>query len=293
MTGMTRSVPLEAAVLVELPPPAPPLDCSQPLTAMHLPTSDVMRFVRLSLAALCMSALPAAAQQARSGPTVAVMYFNASAIGGGSDYESLRVGIADMLITELQSNRSIVVVERDALRKILEEQDLVTERRVDPETSARVGKVLGAQHMILGGFLVERSGRMRLDARAVNVETSVVEYVESVTGRSDDVIALVGSLAGKLNAGLKLPGRPAPPGNDAEAWRSAARASTASAAKPAASAFEAMRIYARALVEDDAKNASVALALYRQFLNETPVAFATSYRQKAESRVKVLSGGTD
>jgi hypothetical protein len=147
--------------------------------------------------------------------------------------------------------------------------------------------------MILGGFVVDRSGRMRLDARAVNVETSVIEHVETVTGSAEDVISMVGILAGKLNGGLKLPGRPAPPSNDGQAWSAAVRSIAVGAPKPAGNPLDAVRIYARALVEDDAKNAVAAVALYRQFLSETPVTFATSYRQKAEARLKVLSGGID
>src|SRR5262249_1434001 len=46
-------------------------------------------------------------------PTVAVLYFDNGAIGRAADYEPLRKGMADMLITELSRNQNLRVVERD------------------------------------------------------------------------------------------------------------------------------------------------------------------------------------
>ncbi len=161
----------------------------------------------LALAAL---AAPAAAiaQGPSAAPTVAIMYFNNGSLVDHDDYEPMRKGMADILITEMQSNPRIRVIERDALQKLLDEQKLGEEKRTDPATSARIGKLLGAQHMIVGGFFIDRKGRLRLDARSVNVETSEVEHVETTAGNADDVLEVIAELARKLNAGLKLPGKP-------------------------------------------------------------------------------------
>jgi TolB-like protein len=229
------------------------------------------------------------AQTPARGPTLAVMYFNNGAIGARDEYEPLRVGMADILITELQANPRIVVVERDAIQKILEEQNLVTQQRTDPATSARLGKILGAQHMILGGFVIDPSGRMRIDARAVNVETSQVEHVETAEGRTDDILAVVSNLARKLNDGLRLPARPQtpppPPPPEAKQQTDPQRARV--------SPFKAIQTYARALTEDTGKNRAAALALYRQFLDEAPVTYAVAQRKYSENRIRVLAGGTE
>jgi TolB-like protein len=244
--------------------------------------------VALALASLVAGAGLLQAQTPARPPTVAVMYFNNSALTANAEYEPLRVGMADILITELQSNPRITLIERDALQKLLEEQDLVKEKRTDPATSARLGKILGAQHMILGGFLIDRGGTLRVDARAVNVETSEVVYTESAQGKADDLLQVIAELARKLNSGLKLPGRvgevrpPAP--------------SPSTETRPAAqqvSPFKAMQTFARALVAEDGKDRAQALALYRQFLNETSVTFAVAQRAKAEKRIQVLSGAGD
>lgn len=234
----------------------------------------------------------AVAQGGANAPTVAIMYFNNGSLVDHDDYEPMRKGMADILITEMQSNPRIRVIERDALQKILDEQKLTEDKRTDPATSARIGKLLGAQHMIVGGFFIDRKGRLRLDARSVNVETSAIEHVETTNGNADDVLEVIAELARKLNAGLKLPGKP-------EGTRDRAPSSSGSkprpstgtdvASAPTVSPFKAMMTYARALSEDDAHNTRSALALYKQFLSETKPTFAVAQRQKAEERVLALS----
>ena len=239
-----------------------------------------------------------ASAQATRPPTVAVMYFNNSSLVSHDDYEPFRAGLADILITELQANRGIIVVERDALQKILQEQNLGKDMRLDPETSVRIGKILGAQHMIVGGFLIDAKGRVRLDARAVNVETSRIEHVETVNGTSDDLLGAVATLARKLNDGMHLPGRPTPSGASrpsGDAGVAAAAVGTASGATGAAKAppFKALLTYARALTEDDSHNRTAAAAYYRQFLDETPADFAVQQRNRASERLKAQNRGSD
>ena len=229
------------------------------------------------------------------------MYFNNGALVDHDQYEPLRKGMADILITELQSNPRIRVIERDVLQKLLDEQDLGKEKRTDPATSARIGKLLGAQHMIVGGFFIDAKGRLRLDARSVNVETSEIEHVESTNGKSDEVLEVIADMARRLNDGLKLPGRPAgtrdansltphPSTNDSRV-AVAAPVNAPSGNVPTASPFKAMLTYARALSEDDARNSKSALALYQQFLGETKPTFALAQRQHSETRVRALAGG--
>src|SRR5688572_18917593 len=111
--------------------------------------TTVIAALTLAGSALLGGAERATAQDAgaESRPTVAVMYFNNGAIGSAhADMEALSKGIADLLITALQSNASIRVVERDQLQKLLQEQQLGQSGSVDRETAVRVGRILGAQH---------------------------------------------------------------------------------------------------------------------------------------------------
>jgi TolB-like protein len=167
----------------------------------------LFRTVVLALAGAGLVA-PARAAVAQAGrPTVAIMYFNNNVFTKEArDYDGLSKGVADFLITEMSSNSSIRVVERDQVQRLIDEQKLVGADQVDRATAVRVGKLLGAQHMIFGGFMADPKGNFRIDARAVNVETGAIEFTDRVQDRSDNVLALVGQLATRLNSGLKLPG---------------------------------------------------------------------------------------
>lgn len=224
----------------------------------------MQRWMKAALAAGAMvgiglRAAPAQEQAAQdTRPTVAVMYFTDGAIGKAhDDLAPLSGGIADLLITELSDNPKIRVVERDNIKKLMDEQDLSAGGRVDAETAVRIGKLLGAHHMIFGGFVTDGRGTMRIDARAVNVETSAIEHVETVQGKQDDLMALIDQLAQKLNSGMKLPDLP----------KAVREASTEQAKKVP---FETAMLYSRALAAKDAGKNDEAVQLLQKSLASFP-----------------------
>ncbi len=139
-------------------------------------------------------------------PTVAVMEFDNAAMIKKDQYEALTVGVQVMLANAIAANPKIEVIERQKIQALLAEQNLTTAGRVDAATAAKVGKLLGAKHMLMGAFVVDPSNEMRLSIRSVNTETSAIEYVEEVTGKGDKIFKLIDQLAAKVNTGLKLPG---------------------------------------------------------------------------------------
>ncbi len=205
------------------------------------------------------ASLPPAAPSADSRPTLAVLYFTNSALVGGADYQPLSKGMAEMLITELSQNPGVRVVERDRLQALLEEQNLSTSGRVDQESAVRVGRVLGAQHLLMGAFVIDPRQNMRIDLRAVNTETSQIEYVESVTGKADQLLSLVDQLGKKVNTGLKLP---------PIAFR-VRPVSVQSSAKPPEQ-FRAVMLMSRALERQDHGDKAGAIALYKNALEVDP-----------------------
>ena len=216
----------------------------------------------------------AGAQDTR--PTVAVMYFTNAALVRNDEYAPLSKGIAEMLITELSQNRAIRVVERDQLQKLLEEQSLGATGRVDPATAARLGKVLGARHFILGGFVIDPRENMRLDLRAVDTETSQVEYVESISGKAENLLELIEKLGDRVNAGLKLPaitrsaGTVARPG--AVGARSGSSGGSGGGAKTPGKVHEARAVLllGRGLMAKDAGDTRAAAAAYKEALAVFP-----------------------
>lgn len=197
------------------------------------------------------------AQESRTGApaTVAVLYFTNAALVDHSGYEPLSKGIAEMLITELSTSNKLRVVERARLQQLLEEQDLVGEKRVDEKTAIRLGKILSARHLLTGVFVIVKD-TMRLDVRSVNVETSVVEYTTTVSGKADAVLELIAELGRKVNDGLHYPPLPSTTGITGATSKS--------------EQLRAVMLLSRALNEEDRGNLDGAVALYKQALEVHP-----------------------
>lgn len=213
----------------------------------------------LILAAPLLAAGRAGAQAAPSPrPTVAVMSINNASLLQRGDYEHVGRGLVDILITELQGNPSIDVVDREHIRRVMDEQDLDSTGRVSPETAVRLGRILGAQYMLFGGFVVDGRGRMRLDLRAVNVETTRIEYVVSKSRDASDMLELVEELATEVNRSMRLPALEARP--------------RPSRGPPAAdsSRRRAMMLFSRGLYERDRGNTQQAVVLFEAALVSDP-----------------------
>lgn len=130
-------------------------------------------------------------------PTVAVLYFDYD--GADDELGSLRKGLAQMLVTDLGT--SVRVVERSRLQEVLDELKLAGTKAIDKATAARVGKLLGARYLVMGGFF-EVAGQFRADARVVEVETGRVVKSLGASGKRDDIMAIESRLADGLRASL-------------------------------------------------------------------------------------------
>jgi curli biogenesis system outer membrane secretion channel CsgG len=118
-------------------------------------------------------------------PTVAVMYFDYE--GKKDELAVLKKGLAQMLISDLGALDRCRLVERSRLEALLEEQKLGQTGKLDRATSARVGKLLGARLMVLGGFF-DMGTALRVDARVVDVETGKIVGAVGATGKNDDFL---------------------------------------------------------------------------------------------------------
>src|SRR5438552_2437048 len=67
-------------------------------------------------------------------------------------YAQARIGntATDILITELVKSGKFIVVERDRMDKILDEQKIGQSGAIDPNTAAKVGKILGLNAIVTG-----------------------------------------------------------------------------------------------------------------------------------------------
>jgi TolB-like protein len=226
---------------------------------------------------------PALVGAQANAPVVAVLYFDNNSFGKDrADYEGLGKGIADLLINDMASNPAMRVVERDRLQSILQEQNLVSTKSVDPQTAVRLGKLLGAQYMVTGGFMSDGRGTLLVTSRVINVETGAITNPMKLQSKGDDVLGLIAQLSTKLNSELKLPSLPRQTGDASPAKApDVGRASSASkpssqqvaqapAGKPQKLDVKTAMLYSKALDEQDNGHSEKAAELYRAVLEKFP-----------------------
>jgi len=107
--------------------------------------------------------VPAASAQAAAAPAggrkkrVAVFDFDYATVHGGvaaifgTDVD-VGKGITDLLVTDLVKDGSYSVIERKALDKVLTEQNFSNSDRANPNSAAKIGKLLGVDAIIVGSI---------------------------------------------------------------------------------------------------------------------------------------------
>lgn len=150
----------------------------------------------LLLAALLAS--PAVSSATTAGETVAVLYFENQ---GNPALEPLKVGLSQMLITDLTGTQGVTVVERSRIQAILDELELGHSGVADPATAARVGELLGSKWLLLGSYF-ELMGTLRIDARLVRVETGEIVHAFGVNDTSGAFMQMEKTLASSFQRAL-------------------------------------------------------------------------------------------
>jgi len=139
-------------------------------------------------------------------PGIAVLPFNngGSYGQGKEDFDALERGIAGMMISDLSQNPAARVVERQEVQRLLDEQNLSAQGRVDPQTAAKVGKLVGARYTVLGTF-IDFYGDFRVDVRLVNTETGEIVKTESERMQRDHMFDIIRNIAARLMKDANLP----------------------------------------------------------------------------------------
>jgi curli biogenesis system outer membrane secretion channel CsgG len=117
---------------------------------------------------------------------------------------NIGTGLADMLVTDLVKSKQFMVIERQELAKIMEEQGLGMSGAVTPQSAAQVGQLLGVELMVMGsvsefgekksglggsvgklgigGKFTKRQARAVVDIRLVNTSTGEIVLAEKAEG---------------------------------------------------------------------------------------------------------------
>jgi hypothetical protein len=102
--------------------------------------------------------------------TVAVLPLT---IAGDSGLQPLSRGLAELMATDLAMVRSLRLLERIQVGVLLDEMKLGESGRADPNTAARVGRLLRAERMVQGVAAITENGPVRMSAAVVRGDGSV------------------------------------------------------------------------------------------------------------------------
>ncbi|HET8714150.1 MAG TPA: CsgG/HfaB family protein [Gemmatimonadales bacterium] len=139
-------------------------------------------------------------------PGIAVFPFaNGGSYGQSKeDFDALERGIAGMMISELAQNPAARVVEREQVQRLLDEQNLGAQGRLEAQTAAKVGKLVGARYVIMGNF-IDFYGDFRVDVRLVNTETGEIVKTESDRMQREHLFDIIRNVATRLMKDANLP----------------------------------------------------------------------------------------
>jgi len=114
------------------------------------------------------------------------------------DLVDLAHALPDLLSTALSRDKGLVLVERERLAQVLQEQSLGASGLVDPDTAARIGHLLGARLLVLPRTFAV-GDQVFVSVKLVNVENGrVLAASKSMSARSLSAAILAGQLAEDL-----------------------------------------------------------------------------------------------
>jgi curli biogenesis system outer membrane secretion channel CsgG len=111
--------------------------------------------------------------------------------------------LTEALTTSLVATGRFIVLERQALAQVQQEQDLGASGRVNKETAAEVGKLMGAQVLVTGDITSFNFKRSAIGGKLTNVFKGVDAGVERVTASVSIDLRLIDAVTGEIIASIK------------------------------------------------------------------------------------------
>lgn len=159
--------------------------------------------VMAAVLAAVVSAQDAPAQTNSDVPTVAVLDFTGFMLGEAGNSVNLGKAVSAMLVSEFSGREGMRVVERAQLQALLTEQRLALSGRVEESSAVEIGKLLGAQYVFFGQ-VASIVDNLRMDIRAVDVETSEIISVLKKMDKTAELLGVVVWMADEFSDQLDL-----------------------------------------------------------------------------------------
>jgi TolB-like protein len=217
----------------------------------------VAKAVEVSLALLTVTLLCGEGTEVwgASQRTVAVLYLENNSVADRASLDPLEKGLTDMLITELSKIEGLKVVERARLQALVDELHLGLSGMVDSATAQQIGKLLGAQTLVMGGFVKGFDGKLRIDVRLVDVETGRTLTTDEETDKPKHLFKMIKRMSKAIAEDLEV---------------KLTKADKKRLKETDNTSFAASVWYARGLNLEDQGKVEEAVKMYEQALRENP-----------------------
>jgi TolB-like protein len=117
--------------------------------------------------------------------TIAVIDFDGTHLN--AELAPLARGLAEFTTIDLAKVKSLRVVDRLKIDMIIEELKLSASSAVDPSTAPRMGKLLGAKHIVGGAVMDMGATGLRLDGVLINIGDSSSMMTAPAEGKLNEI----------------------------------------------------------------------------------------------------------
>lgn len=179
---------------------------------------------------------------------IAIFDFDNNSFMDIERFDYLQRILPEMLLAQLKKIPGIRMIERVQLKAALEELKLGAGDLADKDSQLKLGKILGAQNMMFGSYMVNEN-QVRMDVRVAQVETSLILMSEGEVADLDNLMPTVKLISDAVASKLGIH----------------AQAKMATGASQ-----EVWKLYDKGIVLMDAKKYEEAVEVFKQVLQMDP-----------------------